>query len=590
MIKHEKTMAHAKKAFESAEKKIRQDLKQIKITATINKMRKPFWFEKFLWFISSDGYMIIAGRDMQQNELIVKRHLGKDDKYVHADLHGAATVVIKNPHPYPPPPSTLFQAGVMSVCQSRAWEAKMLASAYWVNADQVSKTAPSGEYLTTGSFMIRGKRNFLPPVNLVYGFGFMFKIDESCVAAHVLLRREAEDKHSGIDATAATEEEQRWRERHSHYEYVDEQGQAAEGNGQEDSQPASNTAARVPASPLAVSSAGAAAEENTAKYKLDDHGSEEEGTIIAELLKPTNTEQAKQIRDASSKKRLSAKERRDLKKGKGKTTTADDDIAVEPTAAATPAKEAGNQKKMQKQPKQSAGKIKDTPTKSKNVRGKKARKANRDAWPDSDEDAADPLKTHETLTTAEEAEAVSPPEAPLCEEQQAAEEEEEEEEEEISPAAEAQSLDDSDIENDTPEAGQLEDAEEQEEVRRLMAEENIKVLEDEDKENLSFLDALVGSPLPDDILHFAIPVCAPYAALQRCKYRIKLQPGSLKKGKACKTALDVFLKHPSITQRERELLKSVPETEQIAAMLPKVRVVTGAGEGSRKNKPGGGRR
>jgi hypothetical protein len=28
---------------------------------------------------------------------------------------------------------------------------------------QVSKTAPTGEYLPTGSFMIRGKKNFLPP-------------------------------------------------------------------------------------------------------------------------------------------------------------------------------------------------------------------------------------------------------------------------------------------------------------------------------------------------------------------------------------------------------------------------------------------
>lgn len=41
---------------------------------------------------------------------------------------------------------------------------------------QVSKTAPTGEYLSTGSFMIRGKKNFLPPCYLVYGFGFLFKV------------------------------------------------------------------------------------------------------------------------------------------------------------------------------------------------------------------------------------------------------------------------------------------------------------------------------------------------------------------------------------------------------------------------------
>lgn len=32
-------------------------------------------FEKFLWFISSENYLIISGRDQQQNEMIVKRYL-----------------------------------------------------------------------------------------------------------------------------------------------------------------------------------------------------------------------------------------------------------------------------------------------------------------------------------------------------------------------------------------------------------------------------------------------------------------------------------------------------------------------------------
>lgn len=50
---------------------------------------------------------------------------------------------------------------------------------------QVSKTAPTGEYLVTGSFMIRGKKNFLPPNPLVMGFGVVFKVDESCLARHV---------------------------------------------------------------------------------------------------------------------------------------------------------------------------------------------------------------------------------------------------------------------------------------------------------------------------------------------------------------------------------------------------------------------
>jgi predicted ribosome quality control (RQC) complex YloA/Tae2 family protein len=63
--------------MKSAEKKIKKELKDTKITATVSKIRKPFWFEKFLWFISTENYLVIAGRDMQQNEILVKRYLGK---------------------------------------------------------------------------------------------------------------------------------------------------------------------------------------------------------------------------------------------------------------------------------------------------------------------------------------------------------------------------------------------------------------------------------------------------------------------------------------------------------------------------------
>ena len=43
-----------------------------------------------------------------------------------------------------------------------------------------------------------------------------------------------------------------------------------------------------------------------------------------------------------------------------------------------------------------------------------------------------------------------------------------------------------------------------------------------------------GVPLPDDILLAAVPMCAPYTAMQGCKFRIKLTPGSQRKGKAAR--------------------------------------------------------
>ncbi|KAJ2626426.1 hypothetical protein GGF44_005039, partial [Coemansia sp. RSA 1694] len=197
-VKHAKTLAISSQALQSAEQKIKTDLKATKVTVTVSQLRKSFWFEKFSWFISSDGYLVLAGRDMQQNELLVKRHLRAGDTYVHADIHGAASVIVKNKPASAAemsaeniPPSTLFQAGIMSVCQSRAWDAKIVTSAWWVEANQVSKTAPTGEYLSTGSFMIRGKKHFLPPTQLVYGFGFLFRLaDDESVARHVRARQQ----------------------------------------------------------------------------------------------------------------------------------------------------------------------------------------------------------------------------------------------------------------------------------------------------------------------------------------------------------------------------------------------------------------
>merc|ERR1712142_1462764 len=77
----------------------------------------------------------------------------------------------------------------MAICYSAAWEARVVTSAWWVHHNQVSKTAPSGEYLTTGSFMIRGKKNYLPPSYLVMGFAVIFKMDEASIANHANDRR-----------------------------------------------------------------------------------------------------------------------------------------------------------------------------------------------------------------------------------------------------------------------------------------------------------------------------------------------------------------------------------------------------------------
>ena len=79
-------------------------------------MKQVYWFEKFKWFVSSENYMVLAGRDAQQNELLVKRYMKPRDVYMHADAHGAPTVIIKNDSPDQPVlPKTLNEAGAFAV-------------------------------------------------------------------------------------------------------------------------------------------------------------------------------------------------------------------------------------------------------------------------------------------------------------------------------------------------------------------------------------------------------------------------------------------------------------------------------------------
>ena len=56
-VKEQKTLESTDKAFKSAQKKTKQVLKEVQAIASVNKARKPMWFEKFYWFISSENYL-----------------------------------------------------------------------------------------------------------------------------------------------------------------------------------------------------------------------------------------------------------------------------------------------------------------------------------------------------------------------------------------------------------------------------------------------------------------------------------------------------------------------------------------------------
>jgi len=175
--KSRKKLEGARKALNSSLEKLKTSRLEKEVIPTKQKQmiknRKKKWFEKFRWFISSDDLLIIGGRDIKTNEIVFRKHLSDNDIFLHADFKGSPAVVIKNKSGVIPE-STIIEAAQFTVAYSSAWKSKyMTADAYWVNSDQVSLTPPSGQYLPKGSFMIRGKKNYIKNVSMDLAIGII---------------------------------------------------------------------------------------------------------------------------------------------------------------------------------------------------------------------------------------------------------------------------------------------------------------------------------------------------------------------------------------------------------------------------------
>jgi predicted ribosome quality control (RQC) complex YloA/Tae2 family protein len=143
------------------------------------RVRKKRWYEKFRWFISSEGYLVIGGRDAKTNERLAKRQMESNDVFLHAALHGAPYIVVKASGDRPGE-QTLTEAAQFAVTFSRAWQDGLSSGdAYWVNPEQVSFTPPSGEYLPSGAVMIYGSKNYIRRVPLDLAVGVLIEDDEA---------------------------------------------------------------------------------------------------------------------------------------------------------------------------------------------------------------------------------------------------------------------------------------------------------------------------------------------------------------------------------------------------------------------------
>jgi len=486
--KQEKTSKQSEIALKSAEQKIaaelRKGLKHEK--PVLQPIRKEHWFEKFDWFISSDGYLVLAGSDAQQNEILYRRYLKKGDVYLHADLNGASSVIIKN-NPSTPdapiPPSTLSQAGTMAVCTSSAWDSKAGMSAYWVNAEQVSKSAPSGDYLPPGVFTINGKKNFLPAAQLVLGFGLMFKISDESKAKHSKHRLyEMPGDQASMAAEAAPQDEGDREDAASNASFI----HSDEGHDEEDDDEADHGQQNPLQHGENDSSEDgeeqdAQLEQDTAKLELgdDSQGSRQSIRDEAATETPESDDQEKIADEVEAQGSAGEPDETANTAVKGDTAN--------PSTISGNGSTNHSSKKVQPPKRGQRGKAKKKAAKYKDQ-------------DDEDREAIEALIGSAAGKEKKDAEAKARAEK------------------------EAQHAATQERRRKMLQRQQQETAK-HEAIRAQALQDGFEALDEGEVANLSLVDALVGMPMTGDEIFDAIPVCGPYAALGKLKYKVKLQPG-----------------------------------------------------------------
>ena len=596
--KQEKTAQASGKALKNTEQKVLADLKKglKQEKEVLRPVRNPFWFEKFIYFLSSDGYLVLAGKDARQNEILYQRYLKKGDVYVHADLDGAASVVIKNSISTPEapiPPSTLSQAGNLAVCTSNAWDSKAVMSAWWVHSDQVSKTAPTGEYLAAGTFMVKGRKNFLPPAQLLLGFAVLFQISEESRANHVKHRLlHVEDFPGTPDLTDA--------------ETLAESSMAGDGDESDDSSDDDFPDAPIGSAPRiededddfpdVVQEVGDISSDEIPDAQLNrTYGfvaeNDEDGFVRNNPLQ-TNGVTASTI-DRNEEDDEGDDENEDDEPSDDEDHAehqeedqADDESTATPGTSLAAGKDDDEdeqtqplsnkeRKALQKAEKMESPEYKAPKTKpNKHARGKRG-KAKKIATKYADQDEEDRELAMQLLGSK------------AGENKRQAEA--------AAKAAKTESVEDARARRRAQHEKAQREGLEAEEIRRLNLERGVVVPEEDEPEALIPLDTLIGTPLHGDEIIAAIPVCAPWTALSKFKYKAKMQPGQQKKGKAVREILGKWTKDLAdpkkfdpqsqdlerIWPREAELIKGWREAE-VVGIIPvrQVRVMmSGGGSG-----------
>ncbi|MEM0123486.1 MAG: NFACT family protein [Conexivisphaerales archaeon] len=160
------------KAFEEGAKRLKKSISQIgvkeKSSIKYKEVISREWYEKYRWFITSNGLLAVGGRDSSSNEALLKKIMKPNDLVFHADIQGSPFFLI----PGNADEKSVMEAAIATASFSRAWRAGLSsADVYYVTPEQVKFSAPSGEFLPKGGAILTGQKNYIKGVKLQLGIG-----------------------------------------------------------------------------------------------------------------------------------------------------------------------------------------------------------------------------------------------------------------------------------------------------------------------------------------------------------------------------------------------------------------------------------
>ncbi len=150
------------KAIEKTKQEMQkvEELEAKKYVKGLRVARKREWYERFRWFITSDGFLAIGGRNAAMNEEVVSKYMEPKDLFFHTQTPGAPATLLK--FGQEAPKTSIKETAQFAASYSALWkEGKYSGEVYYVKPEQVKRAAKHGEYLARGSFFIEGKRNYL---------------------------------------------------------------------------------------------------------------------------------------------------------------------------------------------------------------------------------------------------------------------------------------------------------------------------------------------------------------------------------------------------------------------------------------------